>query len=192
MVALAEPQVHRWTRDEYYKMAEIGLFEHKRVELIEGRVIEMSPIGSLHATGVTLAAATMQQLCGPAYFVRWQMPLGIAEHSEPEPDVAVIAGNARMYTRMHPATAALIIEVAETSLTYDRIEKTRLYARAGIADYWIINLIDHQLEVYREPLPAVDPGDDFMYATKRVLTVDDTVSPLFAPEVQLAVADLLP
>src|SRR5215467_387093 len=152
---VAEPHVHLWTRDEYYKMANMGMFAGKHVELIEGRIIEMSPMGSLHATGVSLAGRRLERELGLGFFARWQMPLDFSELTEPEPDVAIVRGDVRDYKDGHPKTAALIVEVAETSLTYDRTEKASLYARIGIPDYWILNLIDRQLEVRR--LPIVDP-----------------------------------
>lgn len=192
MATLAEPHVHLWTRDEYYKMAEAGLFEQRRVELIEGRVIDMSPMGSLHATAVALAARAVEHAFTKDYFVRWQMPFVVSGLSEPEPDVAVVPGTVRDYTVMHPTEAALIIEVAETSLTYDRTEKASLYAKAEIADYWIVNLVDGQLEVYRQPRPDATVPYSFSYATKLILTAADTIAPLFASEVVIAVADLLP
>ena len=188
----AEPQVHLWTRSEYYKMAYVGLFDHKRVELIEGQVIEMSPMGSLHATAVALVARTVERVFSNDHFVRWQMPFVIGEFSEPEPDVAVVPGNVRDYAATHPTHAALIIEVAETSLTYDRTEKASLYAKAGIAEYWIVNLVDDQIEVYRDPVPDTAAPYGFRYATNSILTRNDTISPLAAPQAIISVTDLLP
>lgn len=192
MATFTEPQVHLWTRDEYYKMADAGLFEHRRVELIEGRIFDMSPMGSLHATAVALAAHTVEHVFTNDYFVRWQMPFIVSGLSEPEPDVAVVPGTIRDYSVTHPTEAALIIEVAETSLTYDRTEKVSLYAKADIAEYWIINLVEYQLEVYRQPMPDPTAKYGFTYATKIILTTNDSVTPLARPEAVIAVADLLP
>lgn len=192
MSVLTEPQVHLWTRSEYDRMAELGFFERKRVELIEGQVIEMSPMGSLHATTVALTAKAVERAFGPEYFARWQMPFNVGEYSEPEPDVAIIAGAIRDYTQEHPTTAALIVEVAETSLAYDRDTKSSLYAKVGIADYWIVNLVDLQLEVYRTPRSDEDALYGFGYADKAVLRVGDVVQPLAQPQSEIAVADLLP
>ncbi len=191
MTSLAEPRVHLWTRDEYYRMAEAGLFE-RRVELIEGRVIDMSPMGSLHATAVALAARTVEHVFTKDYFVRWQMPFVVSELSEPEPDVAVVPGTIRDYAVTHPTEAALIIEVAETSLTYDRTDKGSLYAKAQVADYWIVNLVDFQLEVYRQPVPDTTTLYGFIYATKLILGADATIAPLALPAAVIPVADLLP
>lgn len=192
MSVFAEPHVHLRTREEYYQMAQMGLFQGKRVELIEGRVIVTSPVGSLHAAAVTLAARAAEKSFGEGYFVRWQMPLALGERSEPEPDVAVIAGDVRDYVHDHPTTAALIIEVADTSLAYDRTTKGSLYARAGIPDYWIVNLIDRQAEIYRDPRP--DPGAEygFAYTWQTVVRGEETIAPLSQPSSAIRAADLLP
>ena len=192
MRLLDPPQVHQWTRDEYYKMAEAGLFEGKHVELIEGRIIEMSPMGSAHATSVSLVGDAFRSGFGHGFFVRSQMPLDLGDLSEPEPDIAVVPGKARDYTNAHPKTAVLIVEVSESSLDYDRTEKASLYAEAGIPDYWVLNLIDRRLEVRRDPAP--DPNELYGFGYKKVtiLYAGDLVSPLAVPQASIAVADLLP
>ena len=124
--------------------------------------------------------------------MRVQGPLDLGEISEPEPDVAVIAGNVRDYTDAHPTTAALIVEVADTSLAYDRTTKASLYAKAGIADYWIVNLIERQLEVHRYPTSDAARLYGFGYAEITVLTAAESVVPLAMPQASIAVADLLP
>ncbi|HLC15790.1 MAG TPA: Uma2 family endonuclease [Thermodesulfovibrionia bacterium] len=186
------PQVHLWTRHDYYKMAEAGLFEGKHVELIKGQVIEMSPMGSLHATAVALCARILEHAFGQGYFTRWQMPLDAGEHSEPEPDIAVIQGSVRQFKNAHPQTAVLIVEVAETSLTYDRTEKASLYAKVNIPDYWILNLHEQQLEVHRYPVPDSSQLFGFGYADVTILKEDDFVSPIVKPGLKISVAELLP
>lgn len=192
MKALAEPQVHLWTRDEFYQLGEFGLFKDRPIELIEGRIIEMSPMGAPHMALVTIIGDILREVFGSGYFIRGQGPLDLGELFQPQPDIAVIAGKARDYIKTHPTTAVLVIEVAESSLAYDRTVKTSLYARAGLADYWIVNLVDHQLEVYRQPQadPAAQFG--FSYGQKQVFKVGDALSPLARPEARIAVADLLP
>jgi Uma2 family endonuclease len=112
--------------------------------------------------------------------------------SEPEPDVAIIAGNVRDYVDAHPTTATLIVEVADTSLAYDRTIKASLYARAGVADYWIVNLIERQLEVYRRPTRDAAQPYGFGYAEMTVYTAAERVTPLALPLASVAVADMLP
>jgi Uma2 family endonuclease len=173
-------------------MAQLGLFAGKRVELIEGQVIDMSPMGSLHATAVALAARSVEPAFGRGYFARWQMPFAIGDISEPEPDLAIVAGDIRDYAADHPTTAMLIIEVADTSLTYDRETKGSLYAKAGILDYWIINLVDRQVEVYRQPVNDEDALYGYAYADKVIYREHDTITPLAQPGTTIAVSDLLP
>lgn len=188
----SERKLLRWTKHDYYKMAEMGLFNGKHVELIEGEVVEMSPMGPPHITSVTLTGDRLRRVFGQGFFVRVQGSFDAGELSEPEPDVAVIRGNVRDYKDAHPTTAALIVEVAETSLAYDRADKASLYAKAGIEEYWIVNLVDNQLEVHRQPAPMPDQPFGFGYASVIVLKPTDTVSPLAAPHAIVAVADLLP
>jgi Uma2 family endonuclease len=192
MSVITEPQVHLWTRYEYNQMAQLGLFTGKRVELIEGQVIEMSPMGSLHATAIALAARTVEPAFGDRYFSRWQMPFAISDISEPEPDVAIVLGAIRDYVDAHPTTAALIIEVADTSLTYDRETKGSLYAKAGIEDYWIVNLVARQVEVYRQPIVDEEALYGYRYADKVIYGERDTITPLAQPGATIAVSDILP
>ena len=192
MALLAEPHVHQWTRSEYYTMAAAGLFAGKHVELIEGEVIERSPMGSPHITAVTLTGDILRQGCGSAFFVRLQGPLDGGEISEPEPDVAVIAGHIRDYTEAHPRLAALVVEVADTSLAYDRTTKASLYAKAGMAEYWIVNLVNRQLEVHRHPIVDTTQRYGFRYADVTICTATAVVAPLALPQTTIRVADLLP
>ncbi len=152
----------------------------------------MSPMGSLHATAVTLTAKILEQAFGTGYFTRWQMPFSVGEISEPEPDVAIIAGDIRNYKDAHPTTAVLIVEIADTSLEYDRTNKASLYAKAQIAEYWIVNLIDHELEVYRTPMADAAQPYGFGYSEATILSPTDFITPLARPQTTIAVADLLP
>jgi Uma2 family endonuclease len=189
---LDEPKAVRWTRADYYKMVSAGLFDGRRVELIEGEVFEMSPQDSLHASAVTLADDVVRGVFGHGYSVRVQMPLSLGEDSDPEPDIAIVAGAPRDYLNAHPSTALLVIEVASSSLSYDRTLKASLYASKGIEDYWILNLIDRQLEVRRNPRPDASQPYGFGYADITILTETDSVSPLAASQATVAVIDLLP
>ncbi len=192
MRASAQPQIHCWTRDEFQHVTMSGIFDRKRVELIEGQVIDMSPMGTEHATAVTLTAHVLERALGPGFFMRCQMPFGASARSEPEPDVAAIAGRIRDFASSHPTAAALVVEVADSSLAYDRNEKGSVYAKAGVADYWIVNLIDRQLEACRTPRSDRDAVYGASYRDKGVLTITEHVAPLIRPEAVIAVADLLP
>jgi len=192
MKTIAEPQLHLWNRYEYYLMAEMGMFTRKHVELIEGQVIEMSPQGTQHITSVTLVGDLFRRVFVSGFFVRIQGPLNLGEHSEPEPDVAVVSGSIRDYNQAHPTTAVLVVEISDTSLNYDRTHKARLYAKAGIAEYWIVNLISRQLEVYRDIISDEAQLFGFGYRSIMFFTETDFVTPLVMPNVSIAVADLLP
>lgn len=179
-------QTHRWTRREYDRMGEAGILApDARTELIDGEVIEVSPQSSYHAATVSLAQEALRHAFGDGYTVRVQLPLALGATSEPEPDLAVVPGTPRDYVEAHPAEADLVVEVADTSLDFDRNRKAVLYAQAGFADYWIINLRDRRVEVYREPHGT-------LYGTKRTLKSGEMLAPLVRPEATVAVADILP
>jgi len=181
---------YRFSREQYYQMAQMGLFEDKRVELIEGEIVEMTPVGPEHfATGDQIQDV-FRRAFGKGYWVRFQGPLTLGE-SEPEPDVTVIKGNRADYRTKHPETAVLVVEVADTSLEYDRTYKMSLYARAGIPEYWIVNLRDRQVEVYREPAPMEGTLFGYGYKVREVRTSEDTIHPLAKPEVAIRVSELL-
>lgn len=192
MSVLAEQRLHRWTRADYDKLTELGFFPNRRVELVEGQIFEMAAMGSAHATAVKLAERAVERAFGPGYFARGQMPLALGERSEPEPDVAVIAGDVRDYADAHPTTAVLVVEIADTSLDYDRQTKGSLYAKAELADYWIVNLNERQVEVYRMPIADDTAPFHFRYADRAVYRAGELVRPLAAPGAAVAVADLLP
>ena len=177
----------RFTREEYYRLAEIGFFQGERVELIEGEIVKMSPVSPLHGEVVTLLAERLWQLFGEGYRVRVQLPLSLGD-SEPEPDIAVVPGKAGDYLHAHPTTALLVVEVAQTSLEYDREVKALLYARAGIPEYWIVNLDAQCIEVYRDPAPM---GEGFGYRSRRIYMKGEQIAPLQKPEASVSVDELL-
>ena len=165
----------------------------ERLELIEGEVIEkVTPQESPHATGVRLGDRALNRIFRNGYDVRTQLPLVFGPRNKPEPDVAVVTGAIRDYSHAHPTTAVLIIEVSDTTLRYDRATKASLYARAGIADYWILNLVDRILEVHREPAAMTDLPLGHGYRSITRYPPTDSVAPLAAPQNMIAVADLLP
>ncbi len=142
------------TVSEYHKMAEAGILtEDDRVELIHGEIIEMSPIGSKHAGHVNRIMAFFMKQIGNLAIVSVQNPVVTGAYSEPEPDIAILRYRADFYEDSHPQPedVFLIIEVADTSLDYDRDTKMKLYATAGIPEFWIINLEDEQIEVHKNP-----------------------------------------
>ncbi len=187
------PQVRLWSREEYYKMAEAGIFApDERVELIEGEIVARAAQGSLHATAVCLAQEALRTAFGPGFYVRTQFPLSLDPYSEPEPDLAVVPGSPRDYTDAHPLTALLVVEVANETLAFDRGRKARLYAKSGVPEYWIVNVPERLLEAYRDPGPLPGRPSEHGYRSVSRFSPPESVTPL-APGVGAArVADLLP
>lgn len=183
------PHLLRWTVDEYYKMYEQGLFQGKRVELIKGEIFEMSPMLSPHATSIRLVFELLREVFQKEFEIRMQLPVRFSKIDEPEPDVSVVEGSIRDFTEAHPTTAKLLVEVAFTSLRFDRTRKLKLYAENRIEEYWIVNLKQRQLEVFRKPVSDSEASD---YSEKLVFTENEAVSPLLRPKAKLNVADMLP
>ena len=181
-IAVVEP--HRWTRDEYERMAAKGFFApDARVELVDGIVYDRTPQGSFHSAGVCACQKKLERIFSGTHDVRVQMPLELGDWSEPEPDIAVVRGSYEDYAFTEPTTAVLVVEVADKSLPHDRKWKIPDYARAGIPEAWLINLKAAVLEVYREPL-------DGIYQTRLKFRIGEKVSPLARPDAEIAVAEL--
>lgn len=188
-----DPVRRRWSREEYYRLGEVGLLApDERVELIEGEIFQMAPQGPSHSTGARSAQEALRAAFGPGFDVRPQMPLALGLASDPEPDLAVVRGSFRDYRTAHPTMAVLVVEVSDTTLAFDRREKASLYARAGIPDYWIVNVLEQVVEVHRDPRP--DPTMPFEYGYAQITRhgAGDTLTPLAAPEATIPVAELLP
>jgi Uma2 family endonuclease len=184
------PPVRQFTVDEYHRMIETGILsENDRVELLDGWILEMSPIGPPHATSVSLVAAALQDVLPAGWHLRTQAPITL-ENGEPEPDVTIVRGGIRDFVTHHPSATdvALLVEVADASLQYDRLQKRPQYAVAGIPEYWIVNLIDRRLEVFRD----LAPGGDYQVTDS--IPADGTVDLAIDGKLvaSLAVADLLP
>jgi Uma2 family endonuclease len=189
----ASVQTRKWTRIEYNRLVEAEFFgPEDRIELLGGEMIVKEPQYSPHATGISLANRVLTALFGSGWHVRAQMPVALDDESEPEPDVCVVPGNPRDYRDAHPERPVLIVEVALSRRRFDREHKGSLYARAGIADYWILNIPDRRLEVYREPVPDGAAPFGWRYGRSVALGADERVTPLAAPEASVSVADLLP
>lgn len=187
-----ETTTRRWRRAEYERLVDLGVFVGERLELLDGVLVVREPQDSPHAAIVTQAGQVLSAAFGAGWHPRLHAPLALGEHSEPEPDVAVVTGAARDYVNAHPTTAALVVEVADSSLRLDRRFKAAIYARASLPEYWIVNLVDRALEVHRDPQPVAGAPDDWTYRSVEVLHSPAVVAPLAAPAVQIPVADLLP
>jgi Uma2 family endonuclease len=187
---VVEPQPRRWTKEEYYKLGELGFFRGQRVELIDGEIMVLSPQNWLHYSTTDRVAEVLRRAWGGVW-VRMQGPSDLGQSTEPEPDVSIVAGTREDYDD-HPTTALLVVEVSVTTLAYDRGRKASLYAASGVTDYWIANLVDNQLEVHRDPVSDAEQEFGHRYANVTILRGGDIVSPLAAPQVQIPVADFLP
>ncbi len=182
---------HRWrlTLEQYQRLGELGFFGDQRTELIGGDVC-MVPTNPEHACAVELASSSLRRLLSSrGHYVREEKPMQIGDN-QPVPDVAVVQGKPSDYRKQLPTTALLVIEVSETTLEFDRTHKASLYASANIPEYWIMNLNEGVLEVYREPAPIESMPFGAGYKQVRRYTQDETVTPLFAPEVSIAVRSL--
>ncbi|MBI2205676.1 MAG: Uma2 family endonuclease [Candidatus Rokubacteria bacterium] len=182
----------RWTRVEYHQLGEFGILESEPVELIGGHLVVAEPKGAYHVTGVGLVARALRSALPPGWLVRSQDPIALDDESEPEPDVAVVRGDLRDYVAEHPERAVLVVEVADTSLAFDRRRKGSLYARGGIQDYWIVNLVDGVLEIYRDPAHDESAVYGWSYRSVARRAMNETVTLLALPDVRIAVSDLLP
>ena len=177
-----------FSRVEYDKMIDAGIIgEDEHVELVDGAIVAVSPEGPEHAGTIDLCAEVLRRAFGPGFTVRVQHPIVIDPDGEPEPDIAVVVGEPGEHIEAHPRSAALVVEVARSSLDYDRAQKARLYARAGMPEFWIVNLRDRRVEVHRRPTAAgyemitsLAPGDEIVPMGAPARTSID-VARLFSP-----------
>lgn len=184
--------VRRWTRAEYEELVERGVFDGEPLELLGGQLIVAEPQGPYHASAIGAVADALRAVLPAGWIVREEKPVALDDESEPEPDIAVVPGSHRDYQIAHPAPPALTIEVAHSSLGFDRVAKASFYARAGIEDYWIVNLVDRVLEIYREPGPDPDASWGWRYRSVQTLSPPARVTPLAIPAISVAVASLVP
>ena len=190
----AQPaDLHRFTRRQYARMIDHGVLdEDDPIELLDGLLLVKEPQSSAHRTAVLLIGKALEQAFGDGWFVQMQSAIILDDRSEPEPDVSVVRGTPRDYIDSHPRNPALVVEVAQSGLRVARGRKAAAYARAALLDYWIVNLVDRVLEVYREP---ARPGPALRrpsYLSVIALESAATIAPLAVPSARIRVADLLP
>jgi Uma2 family endonuclease len=179
--AYAFPRNHLFTVEDWHKMGEIGLFSPEtRVELIEGEIIEMGPIGSLHAGHVNRLNYLFNRQ--DSEIVSVQNPIILKNYSEPQPDLMILRPEPHFYSEKHPTPedVLLLIEVSDSTLTYDRNVKKPLYARYGIIEYWIVNLKDDCIEVY------LNPQD---YTLIHIMRRGKVITPSQLPHISVAVSE---
>jgi Uma2 family endonuclease len=183
------PRPWRWTVEQYHQLAEAGWFDEKRVELLEGEIVEMPPIGDEHrAVGMGVIKPLMKAF-GDDYEISIQSSLILNDDSEPEPDVVVARGSWRDFVNGLPLEkVVLIAEIAKSTLRNDLSRKAQIYARAGIPEYWVIDLINRELVVHRQPEQG---GENPHYAQVQQLKKGESIAPLHAPQSPVAVSDLM-
>jgi Uma2 family endonuclease len=186
-MSLLHAPTYRWTVEEYEELGRAGFFQgDKRVELFNGEIITMSPIGYRHATAVRLLNSFFAEHARRRFQVDPQNPFDLDDKSQPQPDITLLdpaVSKARRHPK--PADLFLVIEVSDSTVAYDREDKGPAYARNGVREYWLLNLEANVLEVFREP------GAEG-YRETRVFRADDTIAPLAFPDLALRVGDFLP
>ena len=178
---------HRFSVQDYYRMAEMGVLRPgSRVELIEGKITDMSPIGPFHGGLVKRLSRIFNLKAKSRWVVSTQDPLHLDDFSEPQPDIMVLKPSADDYANRHPGPGDvfLLIEVSDSTIDFDRDEKLPIYGKAGIPEVWIINLNDLTIEIYREPHFTG-------YGSKTILRAGDEAKPMAFPDVAINVAELL-
>ena len=183
----------RWTRVQYERAIDRGIFhEDERLELLDGVLVVKEPQGERHAVGVDLVALALSRAFGEGWLVRTQVHFASGRSSRPEPDVYIVRGSPREYLQAAPKRPALIVEISDSRLAVDRQWKSAIYARAGIDDYWIVNLVASEVEVRRDPgrLPRPERGTG--YRSIHTFRAPSVIAPLALPDARIAVADLVP
>jgi len=178
----------KFTVEQYHKMIRTGvLFEGEEIELLEGYLVNKMPQNPAHSSGVSRIASRLPRRLPEGWFLRSQLPVSLTE-SEPEPDAAIVRGNDTSYDLRHPSVSdfGIAIEVSDSTLPFDRRDKLRIYATAGIPVYWIVNLVENQIEVYADPQSATyQTRNDFAVGAALPLVLDGVT--VFIP-----VSELLP
>jgi len=175
----------KWTIDEYHHMIDAGILNSRKVELLKGEIVEMSPEGEPHAYSSDEAGEYLAKLLGDRAKIRHAKPITLPNDSEPEPDIAIVQRLGREYREHHPYPENVfwLIEYANSSLEKDLETKSKIYAEASIQEYWVVNLKKLQLVVFREPL-------DGEYATKLTL-IAGKIQPLAFPDVSVSVTQII-
>ncbi len=184
----AAPLDSRYTSQAYFNLVETGvLTANDRVELLEGVIVAMSPQNPRHASSTTRVDSALRRAVGGRAVIRVQLPFIAGGYSVPEPDVIVVPGQESDYDDAHPTTALLVVEVADSSLLQDRLTKAAIYAAANVPEYWLVNLRDDCVEVFRAPDPTMR-----QYRERRVAQRSERLEIIGLPNGSVAVEDLLP
>ena len=182
----------RWTVAEFHRVRATGAFGGRRPVLLRGILWEQGEMNPPHADAILVGTEALRAAFGPNWTIRVQLPLVLSQDTDPLPDFAVVPGGVRANLGGHPTTAALVVEVSDTTLDTDVTEKAELYATAGIADYWVVDVDGRKLLVFRDPVPLPAGLGATVYRTRHTFADTDAVSPLAVPTATVRVADLLP
>ncbi|MFN7640085.1 MAG: Uma2 family endonuclease [Pseudanabaena sp.] len=183
-----EPQIRLWSIADYHQMIEAGILdEDDRVELLEGKIVCMSPQRPFHAASVQRSSRLLFKLLSDRAEIRVQLPVILGNDSEPEPDLAVVRFDADEYSFRHPEAPDiyLLIEVADSTIAKDRNQKARIYAKNRVLEYWILDLQKRQVYVFRQP-------EEGVYREKLILNSDDSITMQAFPDVAIALNDMFP
>ena len=190
---LPDIAIRRWTRAEYDRLIELGVFQpDERLERLDGWLVLREPQGTRHSTGIRRVLSVLRRTLSEAWQIDSQLPIALDELSEPEPDVSVVPGTPDAYLHEHPSNPLLIVEVAESSYRIDHEYKAGLCARAAVPEYWIVDLVHETVEVHREPEESAEARYAWRYRSVQALRPPAAIAPLLAPERPVAVASLLP
>ena len=190
---LPETAMRRWTRAEYDRLIDLGVFQPgERLELLDGWLVLREPQGARHSAAIRRVLAVLRRVLGETWQIDSQLPVALDDLSEPEPDVFVVARDPAHYQAAHPSHPLLIVEVAASSYRIDHEYKASLYARAAVPEYWIVDLVHEAVEVHREPEASNEARYGWRYRNVQALRQPATVAPRLAPDRSIAVADLLP
>jgi Uma2 family endonuclease len=180
--------IRLWTVDEYHRMIEAEILTHEdKVELLAGQIIQMSPQQPPHAATTQWASDYLRELLGTQVTIRVQLPITLHPNSEPEPDIAIVRINPRRYLGHHPTSddIFLVVEVADATLAIDCKQKAQTYAKAKIADYWVLDVQKRQVYVFRQP-------ENESYQQQIVLDENSIISPLAFSEIEVKINQFFP
>jgi len=178
----------RYTVERYFDLVEQGVLRPEdRVELLEGVIVGMSPQNPGHASAVRRVSKALREAVAARAVVSAQLPIVVGAYSVPEPDVAIVPGRESDYDAQHPTTALLVVEIADSSLAQDRLTKTAIYAEAGVPEYWIVNLRERRVEVFRNPAPT-----ERLYRDQKVAACGEDLELDAFPDSRVSVTELFP
>jgi Uma2 family endonuclease len=186
------PTPLRWTCDSFHALCDTGVFSGRKAMLIDGVIITMAMPSPAHNTSLNLTQDVLRAVFTVGHHVRNQQAFDVGTANDPGPDLAVVPGGIRDYATRQATAAVLVVEVADTSLFLDTTTKAELYVTAGVQDYWVIDLDNRQLLVFRDPVPLPQGLGATAYRTHLTFGPSDLVSPLAAPNTSIPVGDLLP